>query len=319
MERDFLMNYFDRPYLLFLIIPILVYAVLYYYFKIYNTKQTLSLSHQNSTDKERFTILDLFPFLKFIIATLLVFAIAGPGQKTEFLPDEKNGIDIMIAIDVSGSMARSNDFLPSNRLEVSKKLIKDFIKKRVNDRLGLVVFGGAAYLQSPLTSDKESLIEILDDINEASVREQGTAIGDAIALSTYRLKRSKAKSKVMVIITDGVSNTGKIDPFTAMETSKHFGVKIYSIGVGKTSFGISQVDFDSLKKISDSTGGLFYRATDTNQFQKILDSIDRLEKDKLETKPIVFSFSKYEIFLYPAIFLFMVDLLLRTFVWRYFV
>jgi Ca-activated chloride channel homolog len=314
------MNYIERPYLLYLLIPLVIYLAVYIYFKIYTAKISIRLSYQ-SVENVQNPLVSLigkfFPFLRFVSVALIILALAGPGQQSEFLPDHKNGLDIMIAIDVSGSMARSNDFLPSNRLEVSKKIIQKFIQKRKNDRIGLIVFAGAAYIQSPLTGEKDSLIEVLADVSEASVREQGTAIGDAIALSTYRLKKSVAKSKVMVIITDGVSNTGKIDPLTAMELSKFYKIKIYTIGVGKMGFN-DQIDFDSLKKISDETKGSFYRAADVEQFQKVMDSIDRLEKDTLESKPVVFVYSQFDYFLYPAILLLIFDLLLRTFVVRYY-
>ncbi len=314
------MNYLERPYLLYLLIPLLVYLVVYIYFKIYTAKISIRLSYQTDENIQNTfmgSVSKFFPFLRFLSVALIIFALAGPGQQSEFLPDYKNGLDIMIAIDVSGSMARSNDFLPSNRLEVSKKIIQKFIQKRKNDRIGLVVFAGAAYIQSPLTGDQASLIEVLEDISEASVREQGTAIGDAIALSTYRLKKSSAKSKVILIITDGVSNTGKIDPLTAMELSKFYQIKIYTIGVGKMGFN-DQIDFDSLKKISEETKGSFYRAADVEQFQRVMDSIDRLEKDTIESKPVIFVYSKFDYFLYPAIFLLIIDLLLRTFVVRYY-
>jgi Ca-activated chloride channel family protein len=237
------------------------------------------------------------------------------------LPDEKNGIDMMIAIDVSGSMSRSMDFLPKNRLEVSKELIAEFVRQRKNDRLGLVLFAGAAYLQSPLTGDMDSLSEIINDIHEASVPEQGTAIGDAILLSTYRLKKSTAKSRVLLLLTDGVSNTGKIDTDTAAEAAKEFKVKIYTIGIGKEfgDAGVMDVDFEGLEKISKLTGGLFYRATDPGQLESVLNDIDTLEKTFVTSKPRVVMESRFDLFLIPALFLFGLDLLFRALLWKYYI
>ncbi|MCB1157848.1 MAG: VWA domain-containing protein [Leptospiraceae bacterium] len=311
------MNYFERPYFLYGIIPLFLYLIVFYYFRIYRNRQELSLSNQEATKIGFRFSFDWLAFLRFIPLLLVLIALAGPGRKIEMLPEDRQGIDMMIAVDVSGSMARSNDFLPSNRLEVSKSLIQNFIRKRKNDRIGLVVFAGAAYLQSPLTSDRDSLVELCREINEKSIVEQGTAIGDAILLSTYRLKRSQAKSRVILIITDGVSNTGKIDPLTAKETARHFGIKIYTIGVGKSRFGAYQVDFESLKKISDDTGGLFFRATGPTEFQEVMDSIDKLERDKVKSKPKLITESYFLRFLIPALIFMALDFLIRAFLLRY--
>ncbi len=315
------MNYFERPELLYLIPFVIGYAFFFYKLRFHENKMRLSIGNQ--ADNRKYPFLEkcksYFPFLRFISIILLILSLAGPGSQSSLLPDEKNGVDIMIAIDVSGSMVRSNDFLPKNRLEVSKDLIKNFIKKRVNDRMGLVVFGGAAYLQSPLTNDIESLVEVVSEINQSTVDEQGTAIGDSIILSTYRLKNSKARSKVMIVITDGVSNTGKIDPITAADTADKFGIKIYTIGIGKDMQGEFETDFDSLQQIAEKTDGLFYRATDSNEFAEVLNSIDTLEKDNLNVKPRIFIEPFYMYFLLPAILLLIFDLLIRSFYLRYYI
>lgn len=294
--------------------------LVYYLAKFHLNKASLKIANQAENPRRRYLVkyYDYFPFLRFFPIILIVFALAEPGSKTYLQPEDMSGIDMMIAIDVSGSMVRSNDFRPKNRLDISKDLIKNFIQKRINDRLGLVIFAGAAYLQSPLTGDKNSLTEIINEINESFVNEQGTAIGDAIILSTYRLKHSKAKSKVLLIITDGVSNTGKIDVSTAASTAKQFGVKIYTIGIGKELPGAFQVDFESLDEISRRTGGLFYRATDPNEFAEVLNSIDKLEKDVLISKPDVVVESYFYYFLNLAMVLFALDLLVRTFYLRYY-
>lgn len=317
------MNYWERPWVFWFYIPLFLVIILFFRLRFHTHRNELLLS---SEKKEGGGILPLFaPYmgagLRFLVPILLIPALAGPGLRTEFLPDEKNGIDLMIALDVSGSMTRSTDFLPKNRLEVSKEMISDFIKRRKNDRLGLVIFGGAAYLQSPLTGDMESLSEILLDVHEGSVQEQGTAIGDALALSTLRLKKSRSKSRVILLLTDGVSNTGKIDIDTAAEAAEKFSIKIYSIGIGKEfgDLGISDVDFEGLEKISRQTGAKFYRATDPGQLEKVLEDIDALEKTYVLSKPRIFLESKFEVFLIPALLLFALDLLLRTYAWKYYI
>lgn len=313
------MNHFERPWILLALIPLFIYGLFYFIFQFHKNIQRLELSNQIITKPSLLQkFISFFPIIRFFTIALILFALSGPGTKISFLPDEKNGVDMMLSIDVSGSMTGSNDFLPRNRLEVSKELIQNFIRKRINDRIGICVFGGAAYLQSPLTSDIDSLIEVVSDLNQTSVPEQGTAIGDAIILSTYRLKQSKTKSKIIVIVTDGVSNTGKIDAHTAAQTAREFGIKIYTIGIGKDTTGMYQVDFESLKKISEETNGLFYRAEDPNEFETVLNSIDNLERDILESKPQTIVESNFYLFLYPAILLFCIDLLTRAILLKYY-
>jgi Ca-activated chloride channel family protein len=317
------MNHLERPHVLWLNLVLLIYCIYYIKNKYYLSRYELTLSTEKksgSTSISFFAVPYIHTFLKFIVPVLIIIALAGPGNRTEFLPDEKNGIDMMIAMDVSGSMVRSSDFLPRNRLEVSKDLIGDFVKRRINDRLGLVLFAGAAYLQSPLTGDMDSLSEIINDVHEGSIVEQGTAIGDAILLSTYRLKKSRAKSRVILLLTDGVSNVGKIDTDTAAEAAKEFKVKIYTIGIGREfgESGLVDVDFEGLEKISKLTGGVFYRATDPDQLEKVLGDIDTLEKTFVTTKPKVVLESKFDIFLIIALILFSIDILLRAFVWKFY-
>jgi Ca-activated chloride channel family protein len=313
------MNHFERPLVLWAIPLVFVLAYLYYRFGWYLHRNSLTISSQKLEPKS--SLLEkashILPFLRWIALVLLLISLAGPGQKLELLPDEKKGIDMMFAIDVSGSMTDSVDFLPSNRLEVSKELLLEFVKKRIRDRMGVVVFAGSAYLQAPLTGDQESLKEIIKDINRDSVFEQGTAIGDAIILSTYRLKKSTARSKIILLFTDGVSNMGKVDMKTAAETSKEFGIKIYTIGIGKDLS--SEIDFQSLEEISSITKGKFYRAIDSNQLEATLKDIDQLERDKLDAPPKIIVEPYFQKYLYAAILILFLDLVFRTFVWKFFV
>ncbi|XDD52494.1 VWA domain-containing protein [Leptospira sp. WS92.C1] len=309
----------EYPYALLLLIPVWVWAIVYYKNKMYLLRMEVRLPGRRGGDFSGLERIGLFlPILRPIAISFLIIAFAGPGKKVSFLPDEKEGVDIMIALDVSGSMSRSRDFLPETRLGVSKKLLRKFIEKRQNDRLGLVVFAGAAYLQAPLTGDRESLNEILGMIEEETVAEQGTAIGDAIILSTYRLRNSRARSKLIVLITDGVSNTGKIDPVTATDLAEHIGAKIYSIGIGKEDSSY-EINFEILQELSASTGGQFFRAEDPEEMKEVLTSIDSLEKDPLQTPPKEVRETEYEIWLYRALAVLLMDLILRSFFLRYYV
>jgi|JI8StandDraft_1071087.scaffolds.fasta_scaffold00081_28 Ca-activated chloride channel family protein len=288
------METFQRPYLLFLFIPLLGMLI----YALYQNKFTIRLignwdRNEKKIDNYILNILGrpyrfLLSSLSYLALACLVYAASGPGMKFSFIPDETLGVDIILALDISGSMVNSYDFLPNNRLTVSKSLLKEFISNRAEDRLGLVLFAGAAYLQSPLTSDRDALKELIEQANENSIEEQGTAIGDALMLSTYRLKSSIAKSKVIILITDGVSNTGKIDPMSASFASKAYNIKVYSIGIGKEQ-GQYEVNYDSLKLISKETGGVFYRAESPEDLAEILGQIDSLEKDPLPKKPLQLS------------------------------
>ncbi|MBM9578064.1 VWA domain-containing protein [Leptospira sp. 201903070] len=310
---------FEYPYALLFFVPVWVWTLIYYQRRMYLQRMEVRLPGRRTgsfSKLERFGI--LLPLFRPIALSFLIVALAGPGKKVTFLPDEKEGVDIMIALDVSGSMSRSRDFLPETRLGVSKKLLRRFIEKRQNDRLGLVVFAGAAYLQAPLTGDRESLNEILGTIEEETVAEQGTAIGDAIILSTYRLRASRARSRVIVLITDGVSNTGKIDPVTATDLAEHIGAKIYSIGIGKEDSSY-EINFEILQELSANTGGQFFRAEDPEEMKQVLASIDSLEKDPLAAPPKEVRETEYELWLYRALVVLLLDLIFRSFVFRYYV
>jgi Ca-activated chloride channel family protein len=302
---------FLRPWGLILYIPLAYIVYLY----IINNTWELTLEKINSlpikNKRKIYTNFLLFsPLLDIFALGLFIIALAGPGFKREFLPDETKGIDIMIALDVSGSMVQGRDFFPRNRLEVSLELLQSFVEKRKEDRLGLVIFAGAAYLQSPLTSDRDALKEILTSIDPKLVEEEGTAIGDAILLSTYRLKNSKAKSKVILIITDGVSNVGKLDPETATLAAKSYGVKLYSIGIGKED-NEYEVNFEFLDKIAKETNGVFFRAENVTEFTEVFSSIDRLEKEILNSKPKQQIQTNYDSYIYMALLLLGLSYLLR--------
>lgn len=319
---------YQNPEVFYLLIP-LAGIVLYRLWNLFHSKlpfprQEIKTDHLEPVPlwksgwKGKIGIIrESFPYIRYIALFYIILAAAGPGKKKEFLPEEKHGIDIMFALDISGSMVKSRDFLPRTRLDVSKELLEEFILKRKMDRLGLVVFAGAAYLQAPLTGDLYALREILSEIGTETIEEQGTAIGDAILLATYRLKSSPTKTKIIILLTDGVSNTGKLDPETATETSRAFGIKVYTIGIGKDDAEF-EVDFDSLTKISDRTGGQFFRAESPEELEEVLGTIDSLEKDILADKPKEIIETKFRNYLFIAIFLLFLDWGGRGFVFRFY-
>ncbi|PJZ83330.1 VWA domain-containing protein BatA [Leptospira harrisiae] len=281
---------FQRPYLLLLIIPLLLVGL--YQWKTKNLGGVLLIQSDRFQKQQslifknlRTIFLILSETLFYIAGIFLVIASAGPGEKYKLTPDITSGIDIMIALDISGSMVNSYDFLPKNRLTVSKELLREFVQKRMYDRIGIVLFAGAAYLQSPLSSDRYALDELISETSDEDITEQGTAVGDALVLSTYRLKDSQAKSKIIILLTDGVSNTGKLDPETASFAAKAYGIKVYSIGIGKEQ-GQYEVNYESLETISESTNGRFFRAESPEVLQEVLNEINGLETVELPSKPM---------------------------------
>ncbi|TGL41336.1 VWA domain-containing protein BatA [Leptospira perdikensis] len=284
------MDQFQRPYLLFFIIPLLLLGIYQWRKKplgnlLLIQSDRFQTPDQNIFLKIRVLFLKLTEGLVYAAGIFLIIAAAGPGEKYKLTPDTTNGIDIMIALDISGSMVNSYDFLPKNRLTVSKELLREFIQKRLYDRIGIVLFAGAAYLQSPLSSDRYALDELIADTSDEDISEQGTAVGDALVLSTYRLKDSTAKSKIIILLTDGVSNTGKLDPETASYAAKVYGIKVYSIGIGKEQ-GQYEINYESLETISESTNGKFFRAESPEVLQEVLNEINGLETVELPSKPM---------------------------------
>lgn len=234
--------------------------------------------------------------------TFLIFAFARPQSGKKFTEVSSEGIDIMLAIDTSGSM-QALDFKVGRkrlkRLEVVKKVVKEFINNRPGDRMGIIVFGSDAFTQCPLTQDHGILMSFLDKL-KIGMAGEATAIGQAIGIGVKRIRKLKAKSKIMILLTDGRNTHGRLDPTQAAEIAKTFGIKIYTIGVGTNGeapflvdhplFGKRYVyqkvdiDEDTLKEIANTTGGKYYRATQTEELKSIYKEIDRLEKTKVSVK-----------------------------------
>jgi Ca-activated chloride channel homolog len=266
--------------------------------------------------------------LRVLVVILLIIILARPQSTNNWEDTTTEGIDIVIALDISSSML-ARDFKP-DRLEASKDVAMEFISGRENDRVGLVIFSGESFTQCPLTTDHAVLINLFKDIKQGMI-EDGTAIGMGLATAINRLKESEAKSKVIILLTDGVNNRGSIDPITAAQIAVNFGIRVYTVGVGRngfapypvqTMFGIQyqnqevEIDEETLKQISQITDGKYFRATNNQKLINIYKEIDKLEKSKVEVKK--FS-SKNDEFLPLAIIvalLLIFDIIIRNTVLR---
>jgi Ca-activated chloride channel homolog len=243
---------------------------------------------------------------------LSIAALARPQKGTQVEEITADGIDIIIALDASGSMA-AEDFEPNNRFYVAKLVVGKFVEAARHDRTGLVIFAAKALTRCPLTLDHEILLNVLKN-TELGAIEDGTAIGNALATCLNRLRESKAKSKVIILVTDGDNNRGEIQPMDAAQMAKSLGVKIYAIGVGtsgiarfpdpnmKNAYTDMQVKLDeeSLKQIAATTQGLYYRATDRPALEEIFEAIGRLEKTKIKVKTYTHYNERFSFFLFPA-------------------
>lgn len=236
------------------------------------------------------------PFvLRCLAVALLIVVLARPQSTSSWQDVTTEGIDIVMALDISGSM-KAEDFKP-NRLEAAKKVAKKFIQQRPNDRLGLVVFAGESFTQCPLTTDHSVILNLFNDV-ESGMLQDGTAIGMGLATSVKRLKESEAISKVVILLTDGDNNSGSIAPATAAEIAKEFGVRVYTIGVGTRGtapmpftdpFGRTRyqdmevkINEELLTRIADMTDGKYFRATDNESLEQVYQEIDELEKSKID-------------------------------------
>jgi Ca-activated chloride channel family protein len=267
-------------------------------------------------------------YMKLFALVLFIIALSRPQQLNYFDKVNREGIDILLTLDISGSMA-SVDFKPRNRLEVAKAVISDFVQKRGNDRIGLVIFAGISYTKCPITVDHDMLKATLSDTALNEVGEDGTALGMALATSVNRIRHTKSKSKIIILLTDGVNNRGEIDPRDAADIAKTFNVKVYTIGVGtrgKAPHPVTdalgrqqyvmvdvQIDEELLKEIANKTGGLYFRATDQEQLEQIFSEIDRWEKTQIITKRYHTAKELYHYFLIAAfLILFFAEITKRT-------
>jgi len=261
------------------------------------------------------------PFAVRLIAIgLLIIALARPQSFSSGENVTTEGIDIAMVLDISGSML-AEDFKP-NRLEAAKNVIDNFVEGRTSDRIGLVIFSREAFTQCPLTIDYNVLRNLLLDIRSGMIQD-GTAIGNAIANGVNRLKESDAKSRIIILLTDGVNNAGEVDPISAAEIAKAFGIRIYTIGVGtrgeapypvQTPFGTRyqmvpvEIDEDMLTSIAGLTDGQYFRATNNRALAEIYEKIDKLEKTKIEITSYKNASEKYHSWLWGGLILLLVEL-----------
>jgi Ca-activated chloride channel homolog len=223
------------------------------------------------------------PVFMLLSLTCIILALARPQRTISNQLKRSEGIDILLAMDISSSML-NKDLLP-NRLQVAKKLVSDFVKTRLEDRIGLVAFSGEAFIVSPLTTDYDALADYISDLNPNLISTQGTAIGDALAIATQRLNEAKSKTKVLILLSDGDNTAGSIDPLMAAKIAKEFKVKIYALFVGNNAtaqadeFNAS-IDKTQLAKIAEVAGGTYFASTNTKQLKAAFDQINHLEKVK---------------------------------------
>lgn len=314
---------FANPELLWL----LVILPLVGYWLFSRDKKTRPYLYYSGTDfnKElkktwRQRLYPLLNVLRLICIGLIIVALARPQAKSKNSRKNIEGVDIVMAMDISGSML-AEDFKP-NRLEASKDIAQDFVRARENDRIAVVAFSGEAYTQCPLTIDHGILENRIHELRSGLIPD-GTALGDGLAVSINRIRKSDAKSKVIILLTDGVNNAGSIDPLTAAELAKTYKIKVYTIGVGtrglapypfQTPFGIQyqntkvEIDEDLLTQIAEETGGRYYRATTENNLKEIFDEIDNLEKTKIEVISFEHRSEEYKAILWLALGLFLLEL-----------
>lgn len=287
---------FAAPYFLWLLL-LLPLMILWYTGKYGSQQASVKVSSiKNFTGLSSFkTALRHVPFvLRLLAVAFLIVAMARPQLRNDEQQAEGEGVDIVLTIDVSGSMT-AQDFTP-NRMEAAKKVAEDFIARRLTDRIGVVIFSGESFTQCPLTTDKAVLKAAVASIRNGLL-EDGTAIGDGLSTSVDRLRSSKSKSKVIILLTDGENNGGLIGPDNAKEIAKAFGIKVYTIGVGtdgyapfpqKTQLGVVMqmqkvtIDEKLLQAIANETGGKYFRAKDNAGLQEVYKEIDELEKSKVE-------------------------------------
>ena len=296
---------------LLIIVPIILFI-----YKFFNKTQAIINISSTSIFGKKSMFWTRFKYflilLKIFAIIFLIIALSRP--QTVDVSSQRiinKGIDIIMTIDISSSMLAQD--LKPNRLNALKKVASSFIENRVNDRIGLVLYAGESYTKTPITSDKSIVRKSLSEIAYDGVIEDGTAIGMGLATSVNRLKESKAKSKVIILLTDGVNNSGFIDPKIATELAREFQIKTYTIGLGSNGsarapigilpngdfqYGLTKVEIDELllKEIANKTGGLYFRATDARRLQEIYDEINKLEKTEIEEMKFYNYNEKYRIF-----------------------
>ena len=329
------MEFANKEYLflLFLLVPYIIWYLMY-------RKKTEPTMRMSDTRAYRFaprswkvTLMPLQLILRLAVFVLLILILARPQTHNSWNNKSVEGIDIMMAMDVSGSMLAED--LKPNRIEAAKQVAAEFIAGRPNDNIGLTIFAGEAFTQCPMTTDHASLLNLLQgvrtDMATRGLIEDGTAIGMGLANAVSRLKDSKAKSKVVILLTDGSNNRGDLSPMTAAEIAKSLGIRVYTIGVGTNKVAPYpmvvagsvqyvnvpvEIDSKTLSDIAAATDGDFYRATNNKELQNIYKEIDKLEKSKLSVKTYSKKYEAYQPFAIAAVLLLLLEILLRITLFR---
>ncbi|MBQ2448149.1 MAG: VWA domain-containing protein [Bacteroidales bacterium] len=317
---------FAHPYY-FLLLLLLIPAILWYVLKrkqryaSLQVSNTFAFKQMPKTWKQRCQHL---PFvLRCLVFSLVVVVLARPQSVDSWQNTSTEGIDIVVALDISTSMLAED--LKPNRLEAAKSIASSFVADRHNDNIGLVLFAGESFTQCPLTTDHAVLMNLFGSI-QCGMIEDGTAIGLGLANAVSRVKDSQAKSKVIILLTDGTNNRGDIDPLTAAELAKTFGIRVYTIGVGKkgkapypfqTANGVVyqnvevNIDEEPLKQIASLTGGVYFRATDNATLAGIYQEIDQLEKTKMQVREYSKRQEEFRPFALAAFLMLLIEILLR--------
>ncbi len=329
---------FMHPHFLWLLL-VLPIALFWHYFIKNQQEVALKMSTIEGLSTKKSLLIKLRPFLyvlKLLALGFIIIALARPRntQKSSYT-DNTSGIDIVIATDVSGSML-ATDFKP-NRLEAIKEVAYNFIQKRTNDRMGLVVYAGESYTRTPVTSDKTMLLNSLKEVQyNGMVLQDGTAIGIGLATAINRLKDSKTKSKIIILLTDGVNNVGSLDPISAAEIAKSYGIKVYTVGVGTNGmanfpvakdangnivFQPQKVEIDEklMQEIATITNGKYFRATDNKKLEAIYDEIDRLEKSKITENRFMMFDEQFRPWLLIGLFLLALEMILSRTLFKSFI
>ncbi len=312
---------------LLLLIPAAVIWYIYRHNRVQGDLQIPQISPFSKMRRGPRVIFRHVPFiLRMMVLALLIIILARPQSTNKWENETVEGIDIMFALDVSNSML-AGDFSP-NRIEASKNVANDFVLGRTNDRIGLVLFGGESFTQCPLTTDHAVLLNFLHDVKIGMIEDESTAIGLGLANAVKRLKDSNARSRIIILVTDGQNNSGSIDPLTAAEIARTFGIRVYTIGVGthgtapfpyRNVFGDLvyrqvKVDIDEpmLRQLAVMTKGDYFRATSNQKLKDIYAQIDKLEKTKIDVKKYARTHEEYRRFAIAALMLVVLEILLRN-------
>lgn len=324
---------FAHKGLLWLLLIILPVMIGWYLWKMnrYNADlKVSSLKNIKAGGSVRAAFRHVLFLLRLVVVALLIIIIARPQSRSSWKNVTRQGIDIVLSLDISASML-AQDFKP-NRLEAAKEVAQEFIDKRPNDRIGLVIFSGESFTQVPLTTDHAVVKNMFGSV-KTGILADGTAIGMGLANAVGRVKDSKAKSKVVILMTDGVNNAGSVAPLTAAEIAKTFGVRVYTIGVGTMGKALSpvtvypngtydydyvdvQIDDKVLTEIADMTGGKYFRATNKEKLEEIYSEIDRLEKSKIEERNFTEKAERFFPFAVAAGLFFLLEVILRYTLFR---